>query len=131
MTNIYHSDLQLKKETFYFFRDFYYNLKLKKIRPIFIIKETHFLFLLYVSLIWTAAFHQINYTSTGSEIVRFARATSDIINFVTLFNHLLRMLKQGSKYRSIISMMNKIFGKHFTVFNVFAGRAVNLFHCLL
>ena len=67
-------------------------------RLIFMIKETHFLFLLYVSIIWTAAFHQTNYTSTGSEIVRFARATSDIINFVTLFNHLLRiMLKQGSK----------------------------------
>ena len=36
------------------------------------------------------------------------------------------MSKRGSKHRPKISMLNKIFGKYFTVFNFFADRAANL-----
>ena len=65
--------------------------------------------------------------SIGSESLRLFRATSDINTLVTLHNFLLkRMQKQGSKQRSIISMLNKIFYKHFTVFNVFTSTAANL-----
>lgn len=37
------------------------------------------------------------------------------------------MQKQGSKYRSITSMLNKIFEKHFTVFKVFFRYSNKLF----
>ena len=64
----------------------------------------------------------------------FVRTTLGLNTFVILPNCLLkRMQKQRSKHRSIISMLNKIFDKHFTVFNVFADKAANLirlFHCL-
>ena len=64
--------------------------------------------------------------SIGSEILRFARTTSDKITFVTLSNRLLeRMKKQGRKHRSIISMLNKIFGKQFTIINLFPDTAAN------
>ena len=49
----------------------------------------------------------VYYASIGSEILRFARTTSDENIFVTLSNPVLkRMHKQGSKYRSIIYMLN-------------------------
>ena len=67
----------------------------------------------------------IYYTSISSEIVGFVRTTSEINAFVTLSNGLLKkMQKQGSKHRSIISMLKKIFGKHF-VFNTFADKKTN------
>ena len=43
------------------------------------------------------------------------------------------MEEQGSKYRSTISMLNKIFDKYFDVCKVFADLAddfANFFHCL-
>ena len=56
----------------------------------------------------------------SSEILRFVRTTWDINTFVTFFNHLSkRIQKQGSKHRSILSMLNEIFGKHFIGFNTF------------
>ena len=68
----------------------------------------------------------IYYASIDSKMLRFARSTLDINTFVTLSNHILtRMQKQGSKHRSIIFKLNKIFGKHFTVFNIFADTAAN------
>ena len=55
-----------------------------------------------------------------------SRTTSDINTFITLSNCLLkRIQKQGSKHKSITSILNKIFGKHFTVFNVSADTAAN------
>ena len=66
----------------------------------------------------------ICYASIGFKVLRFARNSSDINTFVTLSNCLWkRMQKQGSKHRSIIYMLSKIFGKNFTVFNIFADRA--------
>ena len=60
-------------------------------------------------------------------MLRFARTPLDINTFVTLFNCLLKgSQKQRSKYRSIISMLNKIFSKHFTVFNVFVDITANI-----
>ena len=68
----------------------------------------------------------IYYASIGSEVSKFARTTSNINNFVTLSNRLLKkMQKEGSKHRSTISMLHKIFGKRFTVFNIFEYTAVN------
>ena len=62
----------------------------------------------------------------GSEILRFARINSDINTFTTLSNRLLkRMKKQGRKHRSIISMLNKIFGKQFAIINIFADAVAN------
>ena len=48
--------------------------------------------------------------SIGSEILRFARATSNIYTFKTI----QKIQKQGSKLRSIISTLNKITGKYST-----------------
>ena len=68
----------------------------------------------------------IYYASIGFKVLRFDRNSSDINTFLTLSNCLWkRMQKQGSKHRSIIYMLSKIFGKNFTVFNVFADRAAN------
>ena len=68
----------------------------------------------------------IYYASIGSEILKFARSTSDINTFLTLFSCLLRkMQQQESKHRPITYMLNKLFGKLSTVFNVFAEAATN------
>ena len=68
----------------------------------------------------------IYYASISSKIFRFARTTLNINTSVTPSNHILtRMQKQGSKHRSIIFMLKKIFGKHFTVLNAFADAAAN------
>ena len=74
--------------------------------------------LLFVCHSWKVTLHQKFTTHPiSSEILRPARATSDINTLVKLSNHLLKkmMQKQGSKHRSRITMLNKIFGKHFTV----------------
>ena len=55
-----------------------------------------------------------------------SRTTSDINDFVKLFNCLLkRMQIQGSKNRSIIPMLNKNFVKHFNVFKVSRDASAN------
>ena len=64
----------------------------------------------------------IYYSGIGSKIIRFTRTTSYLNSFVTLYSLLLKgMQKQGSKHRFIISLLNKVFGKHFTS---------SYFHCL-
>ena len=59
---------------------------------------------------------------------------SNINIFATLSNLLWRKIQnQGSKHRSVISMLNNIFRKHFSIFNIFAHTAANfikLIHCL-
>ena len=68
----------------------------------------------------------IYYASIGSETLRFPRNSSGINTFLTLFSRLLkRMQKQGSKHITIRSVLNKIFRKHFTDFNVFADTLAN------
>ena len=63
----------------------------------------------------------------GSANLKFVRTTSDMNTLVTRSSRLLkRMQKQVSKHRFIISVLNKIFGKHFTVFNVVTDTAANL-----
>ena len=57
----------------------------------------------------------------GSKIMRIARITTDLINMVTHVTSLLiRMKKQGSECYCIISLLKKIFGRHFVVFHKFA-----------
>ena len=81
----------------------------------------------------------IYYASIGFEILRFTWTTSDINTFVTLSNRILkRKQKQVSKYRSIKYMLNKIFGKHFTVSTNFIKffplpwiRTIHIHVCLL
>ena len=64
----------------------------------------------------------IYYSGIGSKILSFVRTTSYINSFVTISSFLLKgMQKQGSKYRFIISVLNKVFGKHYTS---------SYFHCL-
>ena len=68
----------------------------------------------------------IYYTFADSEILNFVWTASDINVFVILSNCLLKsMQKQGSKRTPIISILNKIFDKRFTVFNFFADTGVN------
>ena len=56
----------------------------------------------------------IYYAFIDPTILSFFRPISDISDFFTLSNqHLKRMQKQGIKYRSIISILKKIFGKFF------------------
>ena len=64
----------------------------------------------------------IYYSGIGSKILSFVRTTSYINSFVTISSFLLKeMQKQGSKYRFIISVLNKVFGRHYTS---------SYFHCL-
>ena len=58
-----------------------------------------------------------------SEILRFTRTISKSSAFIRLSNQ--RIQKHGSKYRSIIFMFNKIFGKRFKVIQVFAETSDN------
>ena len=65
-------------------------------------------------------------------LLKFSGTTLDMNTFVTLFNHLLKkMQQQESRHRSIISILNKIFGKHFTVFNNFADIEANFIKIFL
>ena len=69
----------------------------------------------------------IYYAYIGSKILWFARTTLDKNTFLTLTNLLLkRMHKRGNKHRSIISMLNKMFGKHFTIYCFFFPKLVSL-----
>ena len=69
----------------------------------------------------------IYYQSIGSEILRFGRTTLEINTFVTLSICLLkRMQKQRRKHRSMVSMLNKIFSQHFTVFKVLVDKKANV-----
>ena len=55
---------------------------------------------------------------------KVCQTTSDINTFVTFSNRLLKRLqKEGNKHRSTI--LNKIFVKHLTDFNIFADTATN------
>ena len=57
---------------------------------------------------------------------RFARTTSDINTFVTLSHRLLKKIqKQQSKHRAIRSLLNGIFGKYVTLFDIFADAAAH------
>ena len=57
----------------------------------------------------------------------FAKTTSHVSTFVTLSNRLLKwMKKQRSRRRSIMSMLNKTFDQHFTVFKIFVEAGTNL-----
>ena len=68
----------------------------------------------------------INIESIGSEILWLARTAPDVNYFATLSNPVLkRMQNEGTKHKFILYMLNNIFSKHVTVFNVFADIAVN------
>ena len=75
----------------------------------------------------------IYYASTGSEVLRLARTSSGSNAFVAFDNQLLETVqKQGSKHKSIVSMLKKIFVKHFNVFDTFADTPDNFIkHFLL
>lgn len=63
----------------------------------------------------------IYYASTGSEVLRLARTSSGSNAFIAFDNHLWETVqKQGSKHKFIVSMLKKIFVKHFNIFNTFA-----------
>ena len=89
------------------------------------IREIHSLFPVFVYCIWTVTFHRFFIMHlqflkfSGFSYVRL-KPTSNINTFLTLPDCLLKKIqKQGSKQRPIISMLNKILAKHFTVFNIF------------
>ena len=76
----------------------------------------------------------INYISIDSEILRFARTNFDSKTFITLANQLLKIIQEkGSKHRSIIAMLKKIFSKHSNVFNILQTQQIissNFSHCI-
>ena len=82
---------------------------MKNLRHSSMIREMHFLFLLFECHIWMVTFHHI-----------------PCIYRLLISKCFLKIIqKQGSQYRSIISTLNKIFEKHFIVFNVFPDIATN------
>ena len=61
---------------------------------------------------------KIFYALVGSEILRIAGTTTDLINMVARVNLLLiRMKKQGNECAHITSLLKKILGKRFKVFH--------------
>ena len=69
---------------------------------------------------------KIFYALIGSEILRITSTTTDLINMVRRVNLLLiQMKKQGSECTRVISLLKKIFGKHFKVLNKLADTADN------
>ena len=64
------------------------------------------------------------------QILRFLRTTSDTCTFVILFHRLLKKYRNKEENMDpLISMLNKIFGKH-TAFNGFPDTAENFFIAL-
>ena len=67
---------------------------------------------------------KIFYACIGSEILRIARTTSEKNDMIHCVNQLIiRMKKQGSQHERFISLLKKIYGKHFSVFKKFASTA--------
>ena len=69
---------------------------------------------------------KIFYSTIGSEVLRFARTTTSLEDFIRLVNSLFkRMHKQGCKVRRLVGVLNKMFDKHFHTFRSFASTAEN------
>ena len=69
--------------------------------------------------IWIVTPSKLIYASIGFEIIRIARAKTDLNNIIKRVNLLLiRMKNQGSEYTHIISLLKKILEK-LIVFNNF------------
>ena len=72
---------------------------------------------------------QIFYASIESENLRIARTatTKELINVVTRVNSLLiRMKNQGSEHILTISLLKKVFRKHFKIIHKFTVQLMNL-----
>ena len=129
--NIYHSEFQLKKENVSTSKASFSNLFItnenKKFKTQLYGKRDAFSFSVIRMLHLDSNIpSNIYYPSIGTEILRFGGTTSDKNTFATIsYSILKKMQKQGSKLRPMISMLNKIFGKHFTVFIVFTHAAAN------
>ena len=72
------------------------------------------------------------YGCIGAEIQRIARTTTDKMMFIDHTNILLKRIKsQGSCPMFVKRMLNKTYGRHFSVFNMFSDTAssfVDLFN---
>ena len=63
---------------------------------------------------------KIYHASIGSEVLCLARTAMDLNIIVTNPNLLLRMKKHCGEFTRIISLLKKIFGRTFKVFDKFA-----------
>lgn len=76
----------------------------------YLMKDIPFHFISVVCRISTAIYHGKQFGSAGSKILTI----NDLINMVKRVNPLLMQMKrQGSECTRIISLLKKIFGKHF------------------
>ena len=87
----------------------------------------HFLYLLFVWHIWTGTFSQI--FNMDMKALKF-QVCQNYVRYKYPCNTFKLCFKEnaetrGSKHRSMISILNKIFDNHLTVFKVFADTAAN------
>jgi len=69
---------------------------------------------------------KIFYASVGSEILRIVRTTTELDDIkIRVETLLIRMKKQGSEKKRIITLMNKLYGRHAEVFSKFADTSDN------
>ena len=93
------------------------------------IREINFLW--FVCRIGSVIFIHTFTMHIGSENWRFSRINSESNMFIKLSNKILkRIQKQGNKNRCIRSMLNKILGRQFNVFNFFEDTADKLLELL-
>ena len=74
----------------------------------------------------------IFYSSISAEILRIARATSNTADFLNSARTLLsRMTKQGAKRSKVVTILQKVFGRHRLYFSDFFCTSVDLVSALL
>ena len=122
----YSSELELKREitssSEVSLLDLPLKIKKNNLRLSYLIRETNFPFQQFLCPLCAVIFQQI--FTMQLQVLRLNRSKSDNSTFIKPANQLLkRMQKQSSRHISIISLLKEIFGKHFSVFHVFADTA--------
>ena len=74
----------------------------------------------------------IFYSSIGAEILRIARASYNMQDFITTSRTLLnRMVSQGAKHHRLVRVLKKIYGRHISTFSHIASNAITFVSQLL
>ena len=74
----------------------------------------------------------IFYSSIGAEILRIARASYNMQDFITTSRTLLnRMVSQGAKHHRLVRVLKKTYGRHISTFSHIASNAITFVFQLL
>ena len=127
--NTYTDKMELKKENEdpckTSFLEIYIEVRDRKFTSELLDESDFFLFYVNrLSYLDSNVSYKTRYALISSEILSIARTATHLINIATSVNLFQTQIKnQGSEFTRIISMLKKLFGKHFKVLYQLADRA--------